>query len=106
MLNNRWGSIVMTLRVVRAMACPVRVAIYGRLGSEGRRVGDVAAEVGVAQSTASYHIRTLRDAGLVEPWCRRYRWTQRRWFLVEARPGDEVWVGHRGSSGSSGSSAE
>ncbi|MBI3201612.1 MAG: winged helix-turn-helix transcriptional regulator [Myxococcales bacterium] len=96
----------MTLHVIRAMACPVRAAIYGRLGSEGRRVGEVAAEVGVAQSTASYHIRTLREAGLVEPWCRRYRWTQRRWFLVEARPGDEVWVGHKGSSGGSGSSAK
>lgn len=46
---------------------PTRAAVYGAIrNSPGTDLAGTADEVGVAKSTARYHVRVLRDAGLVE----------------------------------------
>ncbi len=45
---------------------PSRVLILGELDGEPMTVGETARRVGIAQPTASVHVRQLRDAGLLE----------------------------------------
>lgn len=75
------------VRILHALACPARMAIYQALGDAGRPVGHVARELGLAQSTVSHHLGVLRAARLVEVVQRgrehRYRWGRRKWFLVQ-----------------------
>jgi DNA-binding transcriptional ArsR family regulator len=53
------------VRVLKAMADPTRLAILDSLVGRPRTVGEVAADFGLAQPTASRHVRLLRDAGLI-----------------------------------------
>lgn len=49
----------------RALADPTRVAILGRLALGERCVCDLTEELSAAQSLLSFHLRVLKDAGLV-----------------------------------------
>lgn len=51
----------------RSLADPTRLAIVHELASAGeRRIVDLTAQLGLAQSTVSAHVACLRDCGLVE----------------------------------------
>jgi ArsR family transcriptional regulator len=52
-------------RAFQALADEKRVAILGRLVEGERCVCELADEAGVGQSLLSFHIRVLKDAGLV-----------------------------------------
>ena len=60
-----------------ALADPVRLAIVGVLAGGGRCVCDLRQQVPVAANLLSYHLRVLRDAGLVTA-ARRGRWVDYR----------------------------
>jgi ArsR family transcriptional regulator len=60
-----------------ALADPVRLRLVAVLASGGRCVCDLQAEVPVAANLLSYHLRVLRDAGLVTA-SRRGRWVDYR----------------------------
>lgn len=50
----------------KALAHPARVHILRRLlGTQGCFTGDLVDELGLAQSTVSQHVKTLREAGLI-----------------------------------------
>ena len=50
---------------LEALADPVRWQLLGELGRSDRRVGELVRLVGRPQNLVSYHLRALRDAGLV-----------------------------------------
>ena len=91
-----------------ALADPVRLRIVGVLAGGGRCVCDLQEKVPVAANLLSYHLRVLRDAGLVIA-ARRGRWIDYRlngdgfaalWAQASAAgvplPGDHVtaaWCG-------------
>jgi ArsR family transcriptional regulator, arsenate/arsenite/antimonite-responsive transcriptional repressor len=50
----------------RAFADPVRLAVVEALAGGERCVCELTAELGLAQSRLSFHLRVLRDAGLLE----------------------------------------
>lgn len=52
-------------RGLKLLSDPTRVMILTELERESATVGEIATRVGVAQPTASAHIRQLRDAGLI-----------------------------------------
>jgi ArsR family transcriptional regulator len=92
-----------------ALADPVRLRIVGVLAGGGRCVCDLQEKVPVAANLLSYHLRVLRDAGLVTA-ARRGRWIDYRldgdgfaavWAQASAAgvplPGDRVITGRRGS---------
>ena len=60
-----------------ALADPVRLHIVEVLAGGGRCVCDLREEVPVAANLLSYHLRVLRDAGLVIA-ARRGRWVDYR----------------------------
>jgi ArsR family transcriptional regulator, arsenate/arsenite/antimonite-responsive transcriptional repressor len=60
-----------------ALADPVRLRIVGVLAGGGRCVCDLQENVPVAANLLSYHLRVLRDAGLVVA-ARRGRWIDYR----------------------------
>jgi len=60
-----------------ALGDPIRLRILGELTGGRRCVCDLLEEIGVAANLLSYHLRVLRDAGLVEA-SRRGRWVDYR----------------------------
>ncbi|HEY5982103.1 MAG TPA: metalloregulator ArsR/SmtB family transcription factor [Anaerolineales bacterium] len=48
-----------------ALSDPTRLLMIYTLGEGPRNVSDLAADIGVAQPTASRHLKILRDRGLV-----------------------------------------
>ena len=48
-----------------ALADPMRLAILDRLRPGQRSVNELCADTGAGQSLMSFHLKTLRDAGLV-----------------------------------------
>ena len=48
-----------------ALADPARLTILARLGEEPRCVCELREEFGLASNLLSYHLRILREAGLV-----------------------------------------
>lgn len=53
--------------MAKALGHPVRVAIVRLLAAQDACItGDVVAQIGLAQSTVSEHLRILREAGLVQ----------------------------------------
>ena len=88
-----------------ALADPVRLRLVGVLAGGGRCVCDLQAEVPVAGNLLSYHLRVLREAGLVTA-ARRGRWVDYRldgggfaalWAQAQAAgvplPGEQVTTG-------------
>jgi ArsR family transcriptional regulator len=53
-------------QVLAALAEPQRVSILCRLRDGDRCVCDLETDLGVAQNLLSYHLKVLREAGLVE----------------------------------------
>lgn len=49
-----------------SLSDPTRLSIVKRMAGGEVRVGDLAGELGLAQSTVSAHVACLRDCGLVE----------------------------------------
>jgi DNA-binding transcriptional ArsR family regulator len=72
----------MTEAVWGALLDPNRRAALDVLRERPRAVGELARELGLAQPTASKHLRVLRDAGLV----RVRQDAQRRIYAVDPRP--------------------
>jgi DNA-binding transcriptional ArsR family regulator len=52
--------------LLHALADPTRRRVVELLGSGPRRAGELADGVGMAATTMTRHLRTLRDAGLVD----------------------------------------
>lgn len=54
-------------QIFKALSDPVRLALYVAIADRGEPipVSDIP-DVGVAQSTVSHHLRTLREAELIE----------------------------------------
>lgn len=63
-----------TARLFHALSDETRLAILARLRSGARCVCDLQDLLGAAQSRLSFHLRTLKDAGLVSDH-REGRWT-------------------------------
>jgi ArsR family transcriptional regulator len=63
--------------VFGALSDPVRLRILAVLADAGRCVCDIRSEVPIAANLLSYHLRVLREAGLVEA-SRRGRWLDYR----------------------------
>ena len=91
-----------------ALADPVRLRLVGVLAGGGRCVCDLQEQVPVAANLLSYHLRVLREAGLVTA-ARRGRWVDYRldgggfaalWAQASAAgvplPGEPVTTGWRG----------
>lgn len=53
-------------RLLHALAEPHRLSVVHLLAAAEHRVVDLTRELGLAQSTVSVHLATLREAGLVE----------------------------------------
>ena len=63
--------------VFAALADPARLRILSVLADAGRCVCDIRSEVPIAANLVSYHLRVLREAGLIEG-DRRGRWIDYR----------------------------
>ncbi|HUQ46091.1 MAG TPA: metalloregulator ArsR/SmtB family transcription factor [Gemmatimonadaceae bacterium] len=57
-----------------ALSDPIRVEVLGMLGSGERCVCDLTEALDIAQSRLSWHLKTLKDAGLVSDR-REGRWS-------------------------------
>jgi ArsR family transcriptional regulator len=51
--------------LLRALAEPIRLQVIEALGAGERCVCDLTAELGLAQSKLSFHLRVLKEAGLL-----------------------------------------
>ncbi len=60
-----------------ALGDPIRLRILAELRDGQRCVCELLEEIGIAPNLLSYHLRVLRDAGLVEA-SRRGRWVDYR----------------------------
>ena len=52
---------------LRAAAHPARLEMMSLLSSEQLSAGDLGRRLGISQAAASYHVRKLAQAGLIEP---------------------------------------
>ena len=74
-----------------ALSDPIRLSIVDQLSVEQRCVCELQEELDIAPNLLSYHLRILREAGLVES-TRRGRWVDYRLaddveaFVKEALP--------------------
>ena len=55
----------MSTNAIRALADPTRLAVFERLRSGPRSVGDLASGLPVSRPAVSQHLRVLKGAGLV-----------------------------------------
>ena len=53
-------------RVISVLANPKRLRVVELLGKSERTVSELAAELGIAQATASQHLAVMRKTGVVE----------------------------------------
>lgn len=93
------GTPVDDVRVLRAIAHPVRNQILGELDAVGSlRAADIAARLGIPANQASFHLRQLAKYGLVEedPDAARDR-RDRVWRVVDSG-GLEVDTGRVGAA--------
>lgn len=74
----------LTALVGLALSSELRLSLLHLLGERDCTIGEIAAELGVSQSTASYHVSVLADAGLVihDTGGRRH-FVRRKWPRVE-----------------------
>ncbi len=54
-------------QVLKLLGEPNRLRILCNLGLECRPVSDIVAATGLSQTNVSFHLRSLREAGLVRP---------------------------------------
>jgi ArsR family transcriptional regulator len=76
-VNLEATSVEATAVGFSALGDPIRLRIIGFLASGERCVCDLLDEVDVAPNLLSYHLKVLRDCGLVEA-SRRGRWVDYR----------------------------
>ncbi|HWC66187.1 MAG TPA: metalloregulator ArsR/SmtB family transcription factor [Thermoanaerobaculia bacterium] len=62
MSDDRFAAAAAT---ARALADPTRLAILARLARGERCVCELSEELGAAQSRLSFHLKTLKEAGLL-----------------------------------------
>lgn len=60
------GQLDPAAALFHSLSDPTRLSIVKRMAGGEVRVGDLAGELGLAQSTVSAHVACLRDCGLVE----------------------------------------
>ena len=60
------GQLDPAAALFHSLSDPTRLSIVKRMAAGETRVGDLAGELGLAQSTVSAHVACLRDCGLVE----------------------------------------
>ncbi|MFJ6157466.1 ArsR/SmtB family transcription factor [Pseudarthrobacter sp. NPDC092184] len=65
-LNEGWRELAPAAALFHSLSDATRLGIVKRMAEGEIRVGDLAAELGLAQSTVSAHVACLRDCGLVE----------------------------------------
>lgn len=63
-----------TAALFHALSDPLRIEVLELLGGGERCVCDLMADLGIAQSRLSWHLKTLKDAGLVSDR-REGRWS-------------------------------
>jgi ArsR family transcriptional regulator len=68
-----------------ALADPIRIRVVQRLARGEQCVCDLLTELDIAPNLLSYHLRVLRDAGLVEG-TRRGRWIDYRLSRASFEP--------------------
>ena len=54
-------------KVLKVLGEPNRLRIVTSLGLECRPVNDIVKETGLSQTNVSFHLRVLRETGLVRP---------------------------------------
>jgi ArsR family transcriptional regulator len=66
--------------LLKALADPLRLQLLEALGSGERCVCDLTGDLGLAQSKVSFHLRVMRQAGLIEGR------QEGRWIYYRLRP--------------------
>ncbi|MEB3166558.1 MAG: metalloregulator ArsR/SmtB family transcription factor [Cyanobacteriota bacterium] len=69
------------MALLRALADPIRLQVVDTLAQGERCVCELTAELGLAQSKLSFHLKVLRQAGLVAAR------QQGRWIYYRLEPG-------------------
>jgi ArsR family transcriptional regulator len=67
-------------QLMRALADPIRMRVIETLGDGERCVCELTSEFGMAQSKLSFHLRVLREAGLISAR------QQGRWMYYRLEP--------------------
>ena len=73
-MSNRQPDPVATAALFHALSDPIRIEVLGLLANGERCVCDLTEALDVAQSRLSWHLKTLKDAGLVSDR-REGRWS-------------------------------
>jgi ArsR family transcriptional regulator, arsenate/arsenite/antimonite-responsive transcriptional repressor len=73
-MSTRQPDPVATAALFHALSDPIRIEVLGLLANGERCVCDLTEELDVAQSRLSWHLKTLKDAGLVSDR-REGRWS-------------------------------
>ena len=73
-MANRQPDPIATAALFHALSDPIRIEVLGLLANGERCVCDLTEELDVAQSRLSWHLKTLKDAGLVSDR-REGRWS-------------------------------
>ena len=73
-MTSRQPDPVATAALFHALSDPIRIEVLGLLANGERCVCDLTEELEVAQSRLSWHLKTLKDAGLVSDR-REGRWS-------------------------------
>ena len=63
----RMGEVKQLSQLFKLLAEPNRLRILSTLGLECRPVTDIVEDTGLSQTNVSFHLRALREAGLVKP---------------------------------------
>ncbi|MGB5134844.1 MAG: metalloregulator ArsR/SmtB family transcription factor [Prochlorococcaceae cyanobacterium] len=82
-------------RLLKALAEPLRLQVIEALGGGERCVCDLTADLGLAQSKLSFHLKVLKQAGLLADR------QEGRWIYYRLRPEaiEELrgWLAHLGA---------
>ncbi len=65
-VNEGWRELAPAAALFHSLSDATRLGIVQRMADGEIRVGDLASELGLAQSTVSAHVACLRDCGLVQ----------------------------------------
>ncbi len=74
------------LQLLRVLAEPIRLRLVQCLGSGERCVCELTSELGLAQSKLSFHLKVLKDAGLITVR------QQGRWCYYRLAPQALIWL--------------
>ena len=77
--------------LLKALADPLRLQVLEALGGGERCVCDITGDLGLSQSKLSFHLRVMKEAGLIEAR------EQGRWIYYRLQPQAiaqlQVWLG-------------